>query len=73
MTLDEAATKIGNEAIWDYVPRGGYGWSYPVRVTILSVGRVKVRVRAPVARGGEKNVLVLPEKLRNVPEIRYGC
>ena len=54
----------GQYAVWAYVQRGGYGYGYPVEVTIVRVTARRVIVRAPLARGGSRDVAVKPESLR---------
>lgn len=68
MTLDECRAAVGQDAIWMHRPFGGYGYVYPVCVTILSVGHGKVRVRAALKNGGSKEILVAPPSIRPVGE-----
>ena len=56
--------KPGDQLTWLHEQRGGYGFITPVHVTVRSIGRVKVCVEAPLARGGTKPVSVSPDKLR---------
>ncbi len=62
--MDIADIRPSMELVWNYTPRGGYGFSYPVTVVVKSVGRKRVRCEATLARGGTRLVNVSPEKLR---------
>jgi hypothetical protein len=68
VTLHECREAVGRDVVWRHSPRGGYGYAYPVRVTIVSVGHSKVRVRAPLKSGGSKEILVVPRSIRPVGE-----
>ena len=60
--------KIGDEAIWMYVPTGGYGIPQSVDVRILKIFETKqrtmARVEAPLANGGTKETTVRLSSLR---------
>lgn len=62
------AWKIGDEATWMYVPRGGYGIPQPVDVRILQIfetrQRTMARIEAPLANGGTKETTVRLSSLR---------
>lgn len=58
------AFQEGERATWLHRPRGGYGYTVPVSVTVERVGRAKVRVVAPLRSGGERLVWVRPYALR---------
>lgn len=53
----------GGEYVWRFVPRGGYGYTHPVDVVVLAVTAKRVKVRAPLERGGFKVVYVRPENI----------
>jgi hypothetical protein len=57
----------GELATWLHVPRGGYGYAYPVDVVVRKVGTKRVRVEAPLKGGGTRLVWVKPESLRARP------
>ncbi len=62
--MEKDLIRGGDALTWEHVPRGGYGYVHPVHVTVIAVGRVRVRVEAPLQRGGTKLVWVTPEALR---------
>lgn len=56
----------GERLVWRHQPRGGYGYVWPVDVTVVRRGPKRVLVEAPLARGGAKRVWVSPDALRRV-------
>lgn len=60
----------GARATWIHTPRGGYGYTMRVDVIVVSVGPKRVRVEAPLERGGTKLVWVRPENL-GPPHVRF--
>ncbi len=57
----------GEDVVWHHVPRGGYGYTIPVNVTVRKVGAKRVQVEAPLKSGATKLVWVKPESLRRPP------
>ena len=60
---DAPEFEAGQELTWVYVPRGGYGFPINVPVKVIRVAQKRVRVEAPLARGGTKEVWVWPRNL----------
>ena len=65
--MDLRTLHPGDRLTWRHVPRGGWGYVFPVDVVVVSVGRKRVLVEAPLARGGTKRVRVSPEALQPRP------
>ncbi len=57
----------GQPVCWLHVPRGGYGYTYPVSAVVVKAGPKRVQVEAPLKNGNTKLVWVKPENLRDRP------
>lgn len=56
--MEHAEIKPGMELTWWHEYRGGYGYGTRVPVTVRSVGPKRVRIEAPLTKGGTKLVTV---------------
>lgn len=63
MTIDEAKQCVGQHVVWRHVAPGGYGFSSLIDVVIVSVSTSRVKIAAPLRRGGTKQTAVRPENL----------
>jgi hypothetical protein len=54
----------GQQVWWQYVPRGGYGYTQSVPATVVRQGKHRVTIDAQLAAGGTKRVFVKPEALK---------
>jgi len=59
--------RVGERVTWWCVPRGGYGFGYPVEATIIAVHRTRVTVRVKRRNGVVVDRRVSPSSLREVP------
>lgn len=64
--------KPGDRAIWNHVPRGGYGYIEPIPVVVVRVTAKRVTIEVPLARGGTKRVSVHPMSLGAAPSPSPG-
>lgn len=64
MSTKPTILTVGQSVTWLYVPRGGWGYTYPVPATITKIAAKRVQIEAPLRRGGTKLVWVTPEKLK---------
>ena len=53
----------GDRMVWFRVQRGGYGYIKRIPVTVVKLGATRVKVEAPLKKGGTKRVWVKPESL----------
>jgi len=60
--------RVGERVTWWCVPRGGYGFGYPVDATIIAVHRTRVTVRVKRRDGIVCDRRVSPSSLRARPE-----
>ena len=58
--------RAGERAVWWCVPRGGYGFGYPVDATIIAVHRTRVTVRVKRRNGVVVDRRVSPSSLRAI-------
>jgi hypothetical protein len=57
----------GDTVTWLHVPRGGYGYSFPVDAVVVKHGPKRVLVEARTKAGEVVQRWVLPERLRRRP------
>jgi DNA-binding transcriptional ArsR family regulator len=55
--------QVGDLVTWRHQPPGGYGYVYPVDGEVVSIGPVKVRIRAQRKDGSHKDIAVKSEYL----------
>ena len=69
--MDITDIKPGTQLTWHYTPRGGYGYTFSIRVKVLSVSTKPVRVEAQLAGATEiKPVSLSPRHCQLNPELR---
>jgi len=65
----------GQAVTWLHVPRGGYGYVYPVDGVVTKVGPARITIRVQKKDGTQKRVSVKPERLvpRKSDAERISC
>lgn len=54
----------GEKVIWCRELRGGYGFIHNIPAEVIGVSKMRVRIRANLAKGGTRDVSVNPKNLK---------
>jgi len=57
--------KPGDQMAWLHIPRGGYGFVYPVNAEVVKVGAKTIRIRVAKRDGALVERNVKPESLKS--------